>query len=150
MKIWIDADACPNPICEIIIRAAKRLSVAAVFVANKRLPLPHMTNISAILVEQGADVVDAYIVDHAQANDLVVTQDIPLAAQLVPRSISVISPTGDHFNESNIAERLSSRNLMQHLRDTGMITGGPRPFDDKIKRQFANIFDAELTRLLRQ
>jgi uncharacterized protein len=149
MKIWVDADSCPRPIRDIILRAAQRLCVPAVFVANKPLLIPHSPHISTVLVGKGSDVVDAYIVEHANANDLVVTQDIPLAALLVPQSISVISPRGDRYQESNINEYLANRNLMEELRNSGTITGGPRPFDDKLKRLFANQFDAELHRLLR-
>lgn len=148
-KIWVDADACPTPVRDIVIRASKRLSITVVFVANKLLALPHSAHITKVLVAQGADVVDAYIVEHALPYDLVITQDIPLAAQLVAQKISVVSPRGDHYNESNIGEILASRNLMKDLRDSGDITGGPRPYDDKLKRQFANKFDAELQRCLR-
>lgn len=149
MIIWIDADACPGPVRDIVLRASHRLTVQTIFVANKPLYLPDSSIITAVQVGQGPDVVDAYIVDHAAPGDLVVTQDIPLAALLVPNHISVLSPRGDLFTAENMAENLSRRNLMQDLRDQGEITGGPRPFDEKIKRQFANHFDAELQRLLK-
>jgi uncharacterized protein len=147
--IWIDADACPGPVRDIVLRASHRLKIQTIFVANKPLYLPDSSIITAVQVGQGPDVVDAYIVDHAAPGDLVVTQDIPLAALLVPNNISVLSPRGDLFTPENMAENLSRRNLMQDLRDQGELTGGPRPFDEKIKRQFANHFDAELQRLLR-
>jgi uncharacterized protein len=150
LKIWVDADACPGPIRDIVLRAAIRLSISTIFVANKVLTLPNSPYISLIQVEQGPDVVDAYIVAHSEPGDLVVTQDIPLAADLVHRDVTVLSPRGDSFNSDNIGDRLASRNLMHDLRDTGEITGGPRPFDDKVKRLFANLFDAELQRLLRE
>ncbi len=111
--------------------------------------MPESPLISVVLVEQGPDVADAYIVENAKANDLVVTQDIPLAAQLVPIGVSVISPRGDHYTEANISEHLSWRDLMTELRDAGSVGGGPKPFDDKVKRAFSNHFDAELNRLLR-
>ena len=149
MKIWIDADACPGPIRDIVLRACQRLKVAVVFVANKKLLLPDSPLISFVQVELGPDVVDAYIVEHAVKNDLVVTQDIPLAAQLVPVGISVLSPRGDHYTEANISEHLSWRDLMTELRDARSVGGGPKPFDDKVKRAFANHFDAQLNRLLR-
>ncbi len=149
LKIWIDADACPGPIRDIVLRASQRLKVQVVFVANKKLNLPDSPLVSLVQVDAGPDVVDAYIVENARANDLVVTQDIPLAALLVPANISVISPRGDRYTESNISEHLSWRDLMTELRDTGTIGGGPKPFDDKVKRAFANHFDAELTRLLK-
>ncbi len=149
MKIWIDADACPGPIRDIVLRACQRLKVQVTFVANKKLLLPESPLISFVQVELGPDVVDAYIVESAKMNDLVVTQDIPLAAQLVPVGISVISPRGDHYTPANISEHLSWRDLMTELRDSGSVGGGPKPFDDKVKRAFANHFDSELNRLLR-
>jgi uncharacterized protein len=149
LRIWIDADACPGPIRDIVLRAAIKLSIPIVFVANKLLTLPNSPTVSFVHVEQGPDVVDAYIVAHSEAGDLVVTQDIPLAADLVHRDVTVLSPRGDSFNSDNIGDRLASRNLLHDLRDTGEITGGPRPFDDKTKRLFANLFDAELQRLIR-
>jgi uncharacterized protein len=149
LKIWIDADACPGPIRDIVLRASQRLKVEVIFVANKKLLLPESPLIGSVLVEQGPDVVDAYIVERAKRNDLVVTQDIPFAAQLVPMGVSVISPRGDHYTEANISEHLSWRDLMTELRDGGSVGGGPKPFDDKVKRAFSNHFDAELNRLLR-
>jgi uncharacterized protein YaiI (UPF0178 family) len=144
LKIWIDADACPGPIRDIILKAAKRLAIETIFVANKVLKLPDLANVITVLVKQGPDVVDAYIVENAQANDLVVTQDILLAAQLVPRAITVITPRGTLYTADNINESLATRNLMQELRDTGSITSRTGPFDDKVKRLFARHFDAEL------
>jgi uncharacterized protein len=149
LQIWIDADACPGPIRDIVLRASQRLKVQVTFVANKKLALPETNLISVVQVEQGPDVADAYIADNASTNDLVVTQDIPLAAQLVPRGVSVLSPRGDKYTEANISEHLSWRDLMTELRDTGSISGGPKPFDEKVKRAFANHFDSELHRLLR-
>ena len=147
MKIWIDADACPGPIRDIVLKAAKRRSIETIFVANKLLQLPELANLVFVLVKQGPDIVDAYIVEHAQANDLVITQDILLAALLVPKSITVITPRGTLYTEDNIKESTATRNLLQDLRDVGSISGGPRPFDDKVKRQFAQHFDAALQRL---
>jgi uncharacterized protein YaiI (UPF0178 family) len=150
MKIWVDADACPGAVKEIIIKASTRLSIATVFVANKPLFLPASDHLSFVKVGQGPDVVDQYIVDNASPGDLAVTQDIPLAAQLVPMQVVTMSPHGTLFTDANIGERHSFRNFMQDMRDTGMITGGPKPFGEKEKRQFANTFDQTLTRLLRE
>ncbi len=150
MKIWVDADACPGPIRDIVIKASKRLAIETIFVANKLLQLPALANLSFVQVALGPDVVDAYIVDHAQANDLVITQDILLAALLVPKSITVITPRGTLYTVDNINESIATRNLMQDLRDVGSISGGPRPFDDKVKRQFAQHFDAALQKLAKQ
>ncbi len=150
MRIWVDADACPGAVREIILRAAGKHRLSTVFVANKPLFVPQGPHLSFVQVGAGPDVVDQYIIDHAEAGDLVITQDIPLAGQLVPMGISVISPHGTLFTENNIGERLSFRNFMTDMRDTGLITGGPKPFGDKEKRQFANTFDQTLTLLLRE
>jgi uncharacterized protein YaiI (UPF0178 family) len=147
VKIWVDADACPVPIREVIVRAANRLNVDTVFVANKPVALPAHPHLSFVPVERGSDIADAYILANAGAGDLVITQDIPLAAQLVPGGITVISPRGDSYNADNIGDVLASRNLMQDLRDSGTITGGPAPFDEKLKRKFSSLFDAALHKL---
>ncbi len=149
MKIWIDADACPVAIKEILIKAAQRLSLETVFVANKALYIPQSPLFSLVQIKQGPDVADQYIVDHACAGDLAITQDIPLAALLLNQNVLVISPHGTLFTQANMGERLANRNLMQELRDTGLISGGPKPFSDKDKRQFANTLDQVLTRALR-
>lgn len=149
MKIWVDADACPSAVREIILRAANRLVIDTVFVANKSLFLPQTPNLSFVQVPLGPDVVDQYIIERTECGDLVITQDIPLASTLVTQGVVVISPHGALFSESNIGERLASRNLMTDLRDLGMVTGGPKPFGEKEKRAFANAFDQVLTRLLK-
>lgn len=150
MKIWVDADACPQVIREIIIRAAQRLSLETVFVANKPLYVPESPIFRFVQIRQGPDVADQYIVDQAESGDLVITQDIPLAAQLVNNAVLVVNPHGIHFTAVNIGERLANRDLMQSLRDTGTITGGPKPFSEKDKRQFANTLDQVLTRVLKR
>jgi hypothetical protein len=149
MKIWVDADACPGPVRDILLRAAQRLGVSTVFVANKRLSLPRSELVSTVQVGAGLDVADSYIAASAQEGDLTVTQDIPLAALLVPKGVVVIDPRGELFSEENIAERLSVRNFMQDLRDSGVMTGGPGGFSAQDRQQFAATLDRELTRLLR-
>ena len=149
MKIWVDADACPAAVREIILRAANRLVIDTVFVANKSLFVPQAPHFSFVQVPLGPDVVDQHIIQHAQCGDLVITQDIPLASTLVTQGIVVISPHGTLFTDNNIGERLASRNLMTDLRDFGMVTGGPKPFGEKEKRAFANAFDQVLTRLMK-
>ncbi|WP_373530975.1 YaiI/YqxD family protein [Vampirovibrio sp.] len=149
MKIWVDADACPGAVRDIILRAANRLVLHTTFVANKALCLPVAPHLYFVQVAAGPDVVDLYIIEQAQQGELVITQDIPLAAQLVNQGVTVISPHGTLFTDGNIGDRLASRNLMSDLRDTGMITGGPKPFGEKEKRAFANAFDQTLTRLLK-
>jgi uncharacterized protein YaiI (UPF0178 family) len=150
VRIWIDADATPREVKEIVFRAAKRLMIETVLVANSRLQTP-LGNplISAVRVDGGADVADQYIVAEAVAGDLVVTQDIPLAALLVPKRIVVLDPRGEEHTEETIGERLSIRDLMEGARMAGVITGGPPPFDAKAKQAFAGALDRALTRLLR-
>lgn len=150
MKIWIDADATPRDVKEIVFRAAKRLDIPTILVANKRLDTP-LGNpmITAVQVPGGPDVADQHIVDHAQDDDLVVTQDIPLAALLVPRGIVVLDPRGEEHTEETIGERLSIRDLMESFRGAGMVTGGPAPFNSRDKQAFASALDRALTRMRR-
>jgi uncharacterized protein YaiI (UPF0178 family) len=151
VKIWIDADATPRDVKEVVFRAAKRLGLETVLVANKRLDTP-LGNplISSVQVAGGPDVADQHIVDHAQPGDLVVTQDIPLAALLVPRRIVVLDPRGEEHTEETIGERLSIRDLMESFRGAGVITGGPAPFSSRDKQAFASALDRALTRLQRR
>lgn len=149
MKIWVDADACPGAVRDIVLKAANRLVVHTTFVANKPLYLPVASHLFFVQLPAGPDLVDLYIIEQAQEGELVITQDIPLAAQLVTQGVTVISPHGTLFTDGNIGDRLASRNLMSDLRDMGMITGGPKPFGEKEKRAFANTFDQVLTRLLK-
>jgi uncharacterized protein YaiI (UPF0178 family) len=149
MTIWVDADACPRVIVDIIIRAALRRRVAVVFVANKDLPLPSDPLIRPVRVQRGTDVTDAHIAENARGGDLVITHDIPLAAQLVSAGVTVIDPRGDLYDPDNIRERLSIRNFMHQLREDGVKTGGPAAFGQKSRQRFADTFDRELTRSLR-
>ncbi|MBF5043247.1 YaiI/YqxD family protein [Aggregicoccus sp. 17bor-14] len=149
MRIWVDADACPGAVRDIVLRAAERLRVPAVFVANKRLSLPRSDVVSSVQVGAGLDVADQHIAASAQAGDLAITQDIPLAALLVPRGVVVMDPRGELFTPENVEERLSLRNFMQELREGGVMTGGPAGFGAQDKQQFAATFDRELSRLLR-
>ncbi|MBP7862902.1 YaiI/YqxD family protein [bacterium] len=147
MKIWVDADACPVAVKDIISRAAHRKTIETIFVANKILPLMMSPYISFVQVDTTPDAADQYIGEHAIEGDLVVTQDIPLAHILVPMNVVVLSPRGLVFTPDNIGERIAVRNLMQDLRDTGETTGGPKPFGDKERREFASAFDRALTKL---
>ena len=144
MKIWVDADACPAVIKEIIIKAANTRHISTIFIANKPIYFQASAYLSAIQVNQGADVADQYIVDHVELGDLVITQDIPLAALLVAKHIVVISLHVTLFTPNNIGERLSIRNFMQDIRDGGGQTGGPKPFSQKDKQKFAQTFDQQL------
>ena len=149
MRIWVDADACPGPVRDILLRSSQRLRVPTVFVANKRLTLPRSDFASTVQVGAGLDVADRHIASAAQAGDLAVTQDIPLAALLVPKGVVVMDPRGELFTEENISERLSVRNFMQELRDSGVNTGGPGGFSPQDRQRFAATLDRELTRLLK-
>jgi uncharacterized protein len=149
VKIWVDADACPGVIKEIILKAAIKREIETIFVSNKAIMIPEAPNISVIRVALGDDIADQAIAAEAQSGDLVITQDIPLAGILVPNGVVVISFHGTLFTESNIGERLSVRNFLHDLRGTGVQTGGPKPFSDKDKQNFANTFDQQLTRALR-
>ncbi len=151
MKIWIDADATPREVKEMVFRAGKRLDLETILVANKQLHAPPgYLLVSSVCVEGGPDVADEYIVEHSVVGDLVVTQDIPLAARLVPSGIAVLDPRGDEHTEETIGARLSIRDFMESLRSSGVTTSGPPPFDAKAKHAFATTLDRVLTRLTRQ
>lgn len=150
LKIWVDADAAPREVKEIISRASKRLGIQTILVANQRLaPPPGNPLVSAIRVDGGPDVADQYIANHAAPGDLVVTQDIPLAALLVPRAIAVLDPRGEEHTAETIGERLSVRDYMEALRMAGTLTSGPPPYDAQARQAFAASFDRILSRLLR-
>lgn len=151
MKIWIDADAAPREVKEIIFRAAKRLKVETILVANQTHFTPlESRHITSVTVREGANVADAYIVDNSQAYDLVITADIPLAALLVEKEVVVIDPRGEQYTADNIRSRLSIRNYLDQARGAGEITGGSRPYGDRDKAAFASTFDRLLARLIKQ
>jgi len=135
---------------EVVFRAARRLNVPTVLVANQRLQPPAGNPlVTAVRVDGGADVADRHIADYAEPGDLVVTQDIPLAALLVPKHVAVLDPRGDEHTAATIGERLSVRDFMDQLRMAGTVTGGPPPYDARAKQAFAAALDRVLTRLLR-
>jgi uncharacterized protein YaiI (UPF0178 family) len=135
---------------ELVFRAARRLAIETVLVANQRLQTPPGNPmVTAVWVDGGADVADQYIAAHAAAGDLVVTQDVPLAAMLVPRSVAVLDPRGEEHTAETIGERLSVRDFMEQARLAGMVTGGPAPYDARAKQAFAAALDRVLTRLRR-
>ncbi len=137
-KIWIDADACPKAVKEIVFKASFRLNISLMLVANAYQTIPHNDLIRLIIVDKGADVADQYIVDHVGAHELVITADIPLAAKIVEKDAIAINPRGEIYTEENIGEILSMRDFMKELRDGGSITGGPAVFGPKDVQQFAN------------
>jgi uncharacterized protein YaiI (UPF0178 family) len=150
MRLWIDADAAPQAVKEICYRSSDRLKLETVLVANMRLTLPPgYAHLSAVRVDGSADAADRYIAEHAVAGDVAVTQDIPLAALLVPRGIAVIDPRGEVHTEETIGERLSVRNFMEGLRSEGVNTGGHGAFGPRERQAFANALDRALTRALK-
>ncbi len=147
MKLWIDADAAPREVKEICYRASERLKLETILVANQRLQLPAgYAYLTAVRVDGGPDVADLYIAEHAVAGDVAVTQDIPLAALLVPNGVVVIDPRGDEYTTESIGERLSVRNFMDDLRSTGVETGGHGAYGQREKQAFANALDRALTK----
>lgn len=150
MKIWIDADAAPREVKEIALRAARRLEIEAVLVANQRLNVPPgFPSASAVVVRGGPDAADQYIVEHARPGDVALTADIPLAALLVEAQVYVIDPRGEEYSAENVGERLAVRDWMDGLRGAGVETGGSRPYDARDKQKFANALDRILTRASR-
>lgn len=145
MTIWIDADACPNVIKEILFRAARRVQVRTVLVANHPLTIPGSDYIESVVVKAGLDVADGYIVEHLAPGDLVITADIPLAAAVVERGGYGLNPRGDFYDSSNIRERLALRNFMEDLRTAGVETGGPAALNHRDRQAFANRLDRFLT-----
>lgn len=146
MKIWIDADACPGAIKEIVIRAADRVQVEAVFVANQPVRVPASKYVRFMQVDRGFDAADRRIVDLLEPQDLVITADIPLAAAAIEKHAHALSPRGERFTPDNVRERLSIRNFMQDLREGGVRTGGPAALDARDKQAFANQLDAILAK----
>lgn len=150
MKIWIDADAAPQAVKEICLRASDRLKIETVLVANQRVQLPAgYAHLSAVRVDAGSDAADAYIAQHAATGDVAVTADIPLAALLVSKGVAVIDPRGESYTAESIGERLSVRNFMDGLRGAGVETGGHAAYGPKEKQTFANALDRALTRALK-
>ncbi|OGR30609.1 MAG: hypothetical protein A2X83_06680 [Desulfuromonadales bacterium GWD2_54_10] len=149
MKIWIDADACPRVIKEIVFRASERLQVPVCLVANKDLSKSHAGLVTSVLVADGFDVADDYIAEQVTAEDLVITADIPLAARIVAKGATGIDPRGELYSEENVGERLSMRNLMQELRMDGLVQGGPAQFGMTDRQRFASSLDRQLTRMLK-
>jgi len=141
MTIWIDADACPVAVREIVLRASQRTNMPLVFVANSLLPIVTRPLVKTVRVAQGFDVADNYISQHAEVNDLVITQDIPLAAEIVEKGIVALNPRGEIYTQENIRQRLAMRNFAEELRNIGQLSGGPNKFGDKEKQTFANALD---------
>ena len=146
MQIWVDADACPNVIKEILFRAAERLQIHLIMVANTTLRTPPSPYVSSIRVGAGFDVADNAIVKEMASGDLVITADIPLASEVIGKGGHALNPRGEFYSKENIEERLTMRNFMDEMRDAGVNTGGPAPLNQKDKQAFANQLDRFLAR----
>lgn len=149
LKIWVDADACPAVIKDILFRAANRAQVPLTLIANQMLRVPPSPWIRALQVPSGFDVADRRIAEEAAAGDIVITADIPLAALIVAKGAIVLDPRGELLDRNNIEERLSMRNFMETLRSSGVDTGGPASFSAADRQAFANRLDGLLARLAR-
>ncbi|MCO4769812.1 MAG: YaiI/YqxD family protein [Deltaproteobacteria bacterium] len=145
-KIYVDADAVPRAIKDVLYRAAEKRNVAITFVANSWMKVPGYGDISFVQVSQGPDEADNWIAEHAGDGDLVVTQDIPLAARVVPKGSAVIQTNGRVLDQESIDEALAMRDFAEGLRDSGFQTGGPPPFSPKHKQSFSNALDRWITR----
>lgn len=145
MRIWIDADACPAACRDIIFRAAIKHRIPTTLVADRLQPTPKAAWITAIQVKRGMDAADAHIVATCAPGDLVITHDIPLAAEIVAKGVSCLGIRGETFDAASIGERLSLRDFYTDARAAGLTTSGPPPYDDRAKAAFANAFDRWLT-----
>lgn len=144
--IWVDADALPRAARDILIRAAMRREVDVVFVANGWFENPDVARVDVVLVAPGADVADDHIADHISSGELCITADIPLAARAVEKGARVITPHGRELDEETVSEALSVRDFNTELREIGVHTSGPKPYDDRVKQQFANALDRWITK----
>jgi len=145
-QVWVDADACPGPVREMLFRAAERARVQVTFIANQWLRTPPSRYLRAVQVQGGFDVADDAIAERAGPGDLVVTQDIPLAARVIGRGAEAVDPRGVRYTADTIAQRLSMRNFMEELRGAGVQTGGPAAFHARDRQAFANALDGWLAR----
>lgn len=141
MTIWVDADACPGVIKEILFRAAERTGIALTLVANQPVRVPKSRNITALQVAPGFDVADDEIVRRAEAGDLVITADIPLASELIEKGAAVITPRGERYTINTIKARLQMRDFMETMRSSGVNTGGPPPLNNQDRKAFADQLD---------
>ncbi len=145
-QIWVDADASPKVIKEILFRAADRVSIPLVLVANQPLQVPRSRNIRSVQVGAGFDVADNYIVQQAEPGDLVITADIPLASEVIDKGCLALNPRGELYTKENIKQRLNMRDFMDTLRSSGMDTGGPPSFSQSDRQAFANQLDRLLAK----
>lgn len=147
MTIWVDADACPKPVKEILFRAATRTQIELTLIANQMLAVPKSPWIRSLQVPKGFDVADNEIVQRVAAGDLVITADIPLASEVISKGAKVITPRGETYDAGSIAAALTMRNFMDILRSSGVETGGPAAFSTSDQREFARQLDRYLSLL---
>lgn len=140
-RIWVDADACPRIIKDILFRAADRARIQLILVANQAVSVPGSRFIRAIQVSSGFDVADDYIVQQCEAGDLVITADIPLAAEIVEKDCLALNPRGEMYTAENVRQRLNMRDFMDTMRGSGLVTGGPPPISQQERQAFANQLD---------
>jgi len=151
MKLWIDADAAPRDAKELVFRASKRLGIEVTLVANQSIGVPPGNRLTQVVtVRDGANVADQYIVEHAQPGDVVLTADIPLAAQLVAKEVFVLDPRGEIYDDRNVGARLAARDFLDAARGAGMELSGPRPYSQRDRTEFASALDRILTRALKR
>lgn len=150
MQIWVDADGCPKAVKEILFKVSQRREVSVTLVANQLLITPPYPLVKAVQVPSGFDVADNFIVQNLESSDLVITGDIPLAAEVIEKGARAINPRGETYTPDNIRQRLSVRDMMEELRSAGKITGGPPPQSKTDIKQFANALDRFLTRALKR
>ena len=146
MHIWVDADACPTVIKDILYRAAERVEVPLTLVANQPLQTPASRFIKSIQVSSGFDVADDFIVQQVVGGDLVITADIPLAAEVIEKGGHALNPRGEFYTPENIRQRLAMRDFMETMRGSGIHTGGPAPLNQKDRMNFANQLDSFLAK----
>lgn len=147
MKLWIDNDACPRIVRDLVFAAAQRRNIKVIVVANAYSKLPPGELYQMICVSGGFDVADDYIAEHVEAGDLVITSDVPLAGRIVAKGATGLSSHGSIFDKSSIGELLAMRNLMQELRSGGTVSGGPPPFGPSDKKRFADALDRLVAKL---
>lgn len=148
MKIYVDADACPNPIKEILFRVAARTGIDVILVANQHIHAPRVPNVKSVQVPAGFDVADNWIVQQLEPNDLVITADIPLAAEVIAKSAAALNPRGEMYTRENIRGRLNMRDFMDTMRSSGVqVGGGPPPLSQRDRMAFANALDRYLAKL---
>ncbi|MEM5530714.1 YaiI/YqxD family protein [Gammaproteobacteria bacterium AS21] len=141
MAIWVDADACPKVVKDILLRSAQRTNIALNFVANQHISVPNVTNIKSIRVPAGFDVADDEIVRRCEQNDLVITSDLPLASEVIDKGAQVLTPRGEVLDQENIKARLNMRDFLESMRSSGIQSGGPDKMNQNDRQNFANKLD---------